>query len=415
MSKVAEDTEITVIGGGIMGLSTAYHLAKSGARVILVDMDKIAAGASGSNAGSISQGDPENSTVSSIFAGSYKMYRDWNESGELGYDFELSQVPALRCFTDEHVERMRYGIWKRRLATWEGEGLRLVRRSEWKISEPNISEGITWGIESKNTMINIFRVCRGLAGAAKRYGAKIFTYTEVKDIQIDGGKVQRVMTNRGTIRTRVVVNAAGSWAPMIGKMVGIDVPIVPAIGTALVTEPTPPITNHGRVIYEPIWFNPDQPFIASSKDPSQRLGVTTEIDRHSKEANYIIARSEHIVSLPPKGAKRSVEPETLRCIAESAIRVVPKLEDINIMRVYAGMRPVCEVDGYPILGEVEGVEGFVMAAGPWHNGMSYGPMCGKLISDLVRGERTSIPIEEFRLSRFVESDHFPYVHLFRWN
>jgi len=410
-----EETEVTVIGGGIMGLSTAYHLAKLGVKVILVDMDKIAAGASGSNAGSISKGDPESPMVSAIFAGSYKMYQDWNESGELGYDFELNPVPGLRCFTDEHVERMKYGMWKRRRELWKEDGLCLVRRSEWKIPEPNFAEDIRWGIESTNTMINIFRVCRGLAWAAKKYGAKILTYTEVKDVVVGSGKVQGVVTNGGEIKTKFVINAAGAWAPVIGRMVGIDIPILPVIGTALVTEPTPSITNHGRIIYEPVWFNPDQPFITNSKDPSQRLGISTEIDRHSKEDNYIIARSEHIVPLPERGAKRSVEPETLKCIAEGAIRLVPKLENINIMRVYAGMRPVCEVDGYPILGEVEGIEGFIVAAGPWHNGMSYGPMCGKLVSELITGEKTSIPIEEFSFSRFTKSGHFPYVHLFRWN
>ena len=66
------------------------------------------------------------------------------------------------------------------------------------------------------------------------------------------------------------------------------------------------------------------------------------------------------------------------------------------------MRPVCEVDGNPILGKVNGVEGFLMAAGSWHTGMSYGPMCGKLISELVRSGETSIPIKAFspmRLSK----------------
>jgi len=310
---------------------------------------------------------------------------------------------------------MKYGIWKRRLELWEEGGLSLVKRNEWEISEPNVAEDLMWGIEGTYTMINIFRVCRGLAWAAKKYGAKIFTHTEVKDIDVVDGKVRRVITNRGDINTEVVVNAAGSWAPVIGMMVGIGIPILPAIGTALVTEPTPPITSHGRVFYDPLWFNPDQPFIANNRDFCYSVRATTEIDRHSKEANYIIARSEHIVPLPPRGAKTNVEAETLRCIAESAIRVVPKLANINIMRAYAGMRPVCEVDGYPILGKVEGIEGFVLATGPWHNGMSYGPMCGKLISELIRGEKTSIPIEEFGFSRFVESGHFPYVHLFRGN
>jgi glycine/D-amino acid oxidase-like deaminating enzyme len=414
LRKLLEETDVTVVGGGILGLSTAYHLAKSGWNVALVEMDKIAACASGSNAGLIRKGDPVDPTDALIYGGSYKMYQGWNESGELGCDIELNEISVLRCLTDEHVERMQYGLWKRRRLVWEKEGLHPVKRGEWSISEPHVAEDITWGIETSSATINIFRVCRGLAYASEKHGAKIFPYTKVKDIGVKSGRVWTVVTDRGDIETDFVVNAAGAWAPLIGRMVGIEIPILPAIGTALVTEPTPPITRHRRLLYEPVWFNPDQPFAASSTDPCQRLGVTTEIDRHIKEDNYVIARSEHVVNLSLKGAKTRTEPETLKHIAASAIKVLPKLGDIQIIRAYAGMRPVCEVDGKPILGEVEDVDGFIMAAGPWHTGMSYGPMCGKLVSEIIEGKSTSIPIEELNYSRFVRLHHFPYVHQFRW-
>jgi glycine/D-amino acid oxidase-like deaminating enzyme len=394
------EAEVAVVGGGIMGLSAAYHLAKLGVSVVLVEMDKIAAGASGSNAGAIRGSDVENPTASPIYEASYKMYHDWNENGELGYDLEVSVVPVLRCFTEEHLEAMKRGLWKKRLEAWTGlEGLRVARRREWRIPEPNIAEDVTWGIESTNTMINLFRVTQGLARAAERNGARIITQTRVIGIEVKNGQVCGISTSRGKIRARFIVNAAGSWAPVIGRMVGLKIPIVPAIGTALVTEPTQLLTYHGRIVYDPLWFDPHHPYIPNSEDPCERLGVTTEIDRHSKEDNYILARSEHDVALPEEGAKTLVEPETLKCIAQSAIRIVPKLRNINIMRVYAGMRPVCQPDGNPILGKVEGVEGFIMAAGSWHTGMSYGPAMGKLVSEIVVGKKPSIPIDGLGFSR----------------
>jgi glycine/D-amino acid oxidase-like deaminating enzyme len=275
----------------------------------------------------------------------------------------------------------------------------VARRREWRIPEPNIAEDVTWGIESTNTMINLFRVTQGLARAAERNGARIITQTRVIGIEVKNGQVCGISTSRGKIRARFIVNAAGSWAPVIGRMVGLKIPIVPAIGTALVTEPTQLLTYHGRIVYDPLWFDPHHPYIPNSEDPCERLGVTTEIDRHSKEDNYILARSEHDVALPEEGAKTLVEPETLKCIAQSAIRIVPKLRNINIMRVYAGMRPVCQPDGNPILGKVEGVEGFIMAAGSWHTGMSYGPAMGKLVSEIVVGKKPSIPIDGLGFSR----------------
>ena len=393
------EAEVAVIGGGIMGLSAAYHLAKLGVNVVLVEMDKIAAGASGSNAGAIRGSDVENPAASPIYEASYKMYHDWNENGELGYDLEISVVPVLRCLTDQHIEAMKQGVWKKRQEAWTMERLRVARRREWMIPEPNIVEDVTCGIESTNTMINLFRVTQGLARAAECNGAKILTKTRVTGIDAKDGRVCGLSTSRGRIEARFIVNAAGSWASVIGRMVGLKIPIVPAIGTALVTEPTQPLTYHGRIVYDPLWFDPHRPCIPDSEDPCERLGVTTEIDRHTKEDNYILARSEHDVDLPEKGAKTLVEPETLKCIAQSAIRIVPKLRSINIMRVYAGMRPVCRPDGNPIIGKVESVEGFIMAAGSWHTGMSYGPATGKLVSEIIAGKKPSIPIDAFLMSR----------------
>ena len=179
------------------------------------------------------------------------------------------------------------------------------------------------------------------------------------------------------------------------------------------TEPTPSFTNHERIIYDPVWFNPDQPFNSNSQDQFQKLGITTEIDRHEEEGNYLIGRSEHIVTLPQRTAKIPIEPETIKHISKSAIQIVPKIKDIHVIRTYAGTRPVCEVDGKPIVGKVNNREGFIIATGLWHTGMSYGPMCGKLVSELIIYDETTIPIEKFEFSRFSEKYHFPYVHQFR--
>lgn len=407
-----KQTQVTVIGGGIIGLSAAYHLARTGFNVILIDQDRIGGGASGSNAGMIRQGDAVDPLDHDIYRGSYQWYQRWQESGELGYDIELGEITLLRCFSDQHVTAMKGGQWKHRLEGWEAGGLTMIPRSEWKITEPHLAPSITWGIETTSAKINIFRVTRGLAYATQQLGGVIFPFTEAQDIEIHQGKVYKVVTNRGEIQTDYVVNAAGGWAGHIGTFVDHTIPILPALGTGLATESIPPITYHERLIYEPLWFNPHQPFRPQSEDPCQRLGVTTEIDRHVTENNYIIARSEHVVPLPQHKTQVQPEPETVQCIAESAIRIVPQLANVHIIRAYAGLRPVCEVDGKPILCASDTVEGFIIAAGPWHTGMSYGPMCGQLVAELIADTPSSIPLHELHLSRFAEQDHFPYIHSF---
>ena len=115
MNVSKEETEVTVIGGGIFGLSTAYFLAKRGVDVILLEKDRIAGGASGSNAAVIEKGHlAEASKISEnlIQRESYKIYHDWNKTGEIKYDIELNDLPSLICFTEEHIESMKTGFWK---------------------------------------------------------------------------------------------------------------------------------------------------------------------------------------------------------------------------------------------------------------------------------------------------------------
>jgi glycine/D-amino acid oxidase-like deaminating enzyme len=407
-----KQTQVTIIGGGIMGLSAAYQLTQAGFKVVVIDQDRIGAGASGTNAGMIRKGDAVDPLDHEIYQGSYQLYQHWSESGELGYDIELGEITLLRCFTDEHVTAMGAGQWKHRLETWEAGGLTLIPRTEWEVAEPHIASSITWGIETTSAKINIFRVCRGLAYATRQLGGEICPFTEALGIDVHQGRVRKVRTNRGDIRTDFVINAAGGWAGHVGDFVNHAIPILPALGTGLATESIPAITQHERLIYDPLWFNPHQPFQPCSNDPCQRLGVTTEIDRHVTENNYIIARSEHVVPLPQHQTKVQPEPETVQCIAASAIRLVPRLANIHIIRVYAGLRPVCEVDGKPILCASDTVEGFIIAAGPWHTGMSYGPMCGQLVVELVADTPSSIPLHELHLARFANQDHFPYIHGF---
>lgn len=406
-------TEVTVIGGGILGLATTYHLAAAGWRVTLLEREKIAAGASGANASYIRKGDPVDPTDARLYAGSYALYRDWQARGTLGCDIELQEASVLRCFTDAHLQRMEAGLWQRRRRVWEREGLTPTPRRAWRLPEPHLADTVTWGIETTSAMINIFRVTHGLAWAAAQHGATIQTATTAHAIEVTQGRVARVHTDRGALETTYVVNAAGAWAPQIGRMVGLEIPIRPARGVALVTEPTPPLTTHRRIIYDPLWFNPDQPYIEESADPEQRLGVTTELDRHPTEENYVIARSERLIPLPARGTKTPADPETLTHIAAAAIRLVPPLADVHIIRAYAGLRPVCEVDGKPILGPVPGVDGFLLAAGPWHTGMSYGPMCGRLVAEIIDGKPPSIPLDDLAFTRFAQHQHFPYVHHFR--
>jgi sarcosine oxidase subunit beta len=406
MTNLAQ-TEVTVIGGGIFGLSAAYFLSKDGVNVILVERDRIGGGASNSNAGEISPGpSTPRSSEDHIMKESYEIYKHWNETRELKYDIELDEdVPVLACMRDEDF-KMASGQFIENLASSASSSV--LKRGEWQIPEPNLADEFTWGVETRLTRINILRVCQGLRWAAETYGANIQTHTTVTGIESSGGKIRKVITDKGAIKCEFVVNAAGAWAPVIGRMVGIDIPIAGAIGQILVTEPTQPLTNHLQVKHLPYWFQTDRPFIPYSGDPRKNLGIAGTVDYRPREANYTIGRVEHPVELDETKTKVDTEPEALKFVAQAAIELIPQIRCLNVIRVYAGLRPICEVDGKPILGKVDEIDGFFIAGGGWHSGMSLGPASGKMISELIREGETSIYIDEFNLSRFRNTHQFPY-------
>jgi sarcosine oxidase subunit beta len=403
MTGFDEEANVAIVGGGIFGLSIAYFLAKEGVDVILVEKDRIAGGASGCNTGVLEQErllKTGKTAEDLIKKGSREIYQKWEENGDLGYDIELRDVSSLLCFTGQHIKKMRSGVWKKRFKVWESLGLSPIKRNGWSINEPNISEDISWGMEGNYALINVLRVCHGLASMAVRYGARVLTHTTVTRIRIEAKKIRQVVTDRGRIQTQTVVNAAGAWAPKIGEMVGIAIPIIPTVGQVIVTEPTEPLTGHSIVEYQPIWFDPNKPFDSFSEDPRKRLGMSTELHYHSIDGNHLVGRCEHPLLSIPRRTKIDTDPESLKYIAQGAISLVPRIKAVNSIRYFAGLRPLCEVDRKPILGAVEGIDGFLIAGGGWHMGIDLGPMVGKLISELIREGRTSIPIEEFGFSRF---------------
>lgn len=403
MNGFNEEADVTIIGGGIFGLSTAYFLAKEGINVILVEKDKIAGGASGCNTGVLEQEKllrTGRTTEDLVKKGSRKIYQEWGSSGNLGCDIELRDVPSLLCFTDKHIKKMDSGVWKRRLEFWKSSDLDLAKRNDWRIKESNLSEAITWGVEGEYTLVNVLRVCLGLARMAARYGAKLLTYTSVVQIGMEARKIREVVTDKGRIQTETVVNAAGAWASEIGRMVGVDIPIIPTVGQVIVTEPTESLTGHDIVEYQPIWFDPNEPFDYLNKAPRKKLGISTDLHYHSLDGNHLLGRCEYPLCSIPQQTKIRTDPVPLSYIAKDAITLVPSIGAVHSIRYFAGLRPLCRVDKKPILSAVEGIDNFLVAGGGWHMGIDLGPMSGKLISELIKTGNTSIPLDEFNFSRF---------------
>ena len=389
MSKTAN---AVVIGGGVIGCSVAYYLAKKGMKVIVIEKTGgLCSGASGANQGAcpIQLFDPP---VFELARGSLKLYKNLSE--EIGYDIEYRETGCLLCSVDEG----QYPAMEQRAQTIRSRGInvRLIEGDRIRRLEPTIGNDVIVGIEEGETaIVNPFRVNYGLAHAAKKLGTEFLLSTEISEIETAKGKITSVVTEGGKIKTSFVVNAAGAWSPEIGKMVNLSIPVRPQRGQLIVTEPVPS-NRRWRYIMDAGYLTTafDIEAAKKTKDPRIKLGVAGSYVQENT-GNWTLGSSRDFT-----GYNNEVTRQTIRYLVKRVIKFMPNLKDVNFVRIFAGLRPFCYVDGLPILGKVDHPSGFVIATGHAGEGVATAPITGKLISELLTEDRTSMPIDAFAFSRF---------------
>jgi len=387
--------EVVVIGGGLIGSSAAYYLAKKGVKVTVIERrEGLCFGASGANQG----GCPFQiftSPVLELVNESLKLYKGLSD--ELDYDLEYQNSGSLICSVDEEqypAMESHYEIFRKK-----GLNVRLIEGEEIQELEPSLGKDVVVGVEEQYSgIVNPFKVTYGFARAARKMGAEFILSTEVKNIETNKGKITSVATDRGKIETNFVVNAAGAWSPDIGKMLGLTIPVRPQRGQIIVTESVP-LNKRWRYILDADYlttaFNAEK--IAKSKDPRIKLGIAGSYIQ-ANSGNWTVASSRDFT-----GYNNKVTMQTLSYIAKRIIKFMPKFADVNFIRAFAGFRPFCYVDGLPILSKVDNLLGFIIATGHAGEGVTLAPITGKLISELITENRTSIPIDAFAFSRFKDN------------
>jgi sarcosine oxidase subunit beta len=207
-----------------------------------------------------------------------------------------------------------------------------------------------------------------------------------------------VSTNRGQIETDIVVNAAGLNAPTIGKMVGVAIPIKPIRGQEVVTERVPPLIKCYFSSASTLRRKLAQ-FYQDHLQTFRSTGSTEIFGAHQTTSGNLLLGSTYEEVL---GSTRETTTKAIRGIVKNAVRILPALKRVHMIRAFAGFRPYSP-DGLPIVGKVDGIEGFLLACGHGGDGIALAPTIGELISDLIVDGKTSIPLEPFRLSRFARS------------
>jgi glycine/D-amino acid oxidase-like deaminating enzyme len=392
---VKKTADVVIIGGGVIGTSIAYYLSKKGIKPILIEKDDLASGSSGACDIDIILQSKNPGIHLQLAMESAKMYETLAD--ELDFDIEYETCGGMVLIEDEEQLKVMKDFVKRQKAI--GLQVKLLGLKEASEIQPGLSPNLVGSTYSpQDAHVNPMRLCQAFAKAAKRLGAEIYLNTGVLDIRVEKSKVKSVITNRGEIQTKVVINAAGVYAPMIGEMVGLSLPIKPRRGQIIVTEPVPKLVMADVLCakYIVAKYNPKN--LERSDNPETRLGVGLSLSQ-THDGQMLIGATREFV-----GYNKSTTHEALRAILRNATRLVPALKLIHAIRSFAGLRPYTP-DGLPLLGQVEGIQGFIMAAGHEGDGIALSPVTGKIISELIVDGKTFMDVTCLSPARFGSLTH----------
>lgn len=363
---------VVVLGGGVMGLSTAYHLAKQGVQdVVLVERGELGAGSTCKAAGGVRA---QFSDAVNIELGmrSLEVFRSFPELfdqdidlDECGYLFLLEREEDLRTF-ERNVELQRS----------MGLESRIISVEEAKELSPLIStEGLIAGVWSPEAgHCTPESVVQGYARAARALGVRIIRHCEVTDVVREGDTITSVETAQGSIATDTVVCCAGAWSRALGDMVGVDLPVDPVRRELLVTEPMPDLPAN-------VPFTID--FSTTMYFHREGPGLLVGMSNQDEEPGFSLEHTD----------------EWLEQVVEAAGRRVPVLEEVGMASRWAGLYEVTP-DHNALIGEAEGVSRFLYATGFSGHGFLQGPAVGQVMAELYLGQTPSVDVSALHGRRF---------------
>ena len=366
--------EVVVIGGGIMGASTAYHLAKRGCTdvVVLESAEMFGLGSTGLNAGGVRYqfATAVNIELSKLSFGMMERFAD-----EMDQEVSLRQCGYLFMLDREKdLEQMRKNV---ALQNSLGVPSRVIDVDEIARLAPEVQlDGIlggTWcpldGLVDPNGLL------QGYVSQARRLGATLLTKAPATGIDIAGGKVTGVATKDGRIATSNVVIAAGPWSGLVGDLAGIDLPVEPIKRQIAVTSEIPNL-------------RPDFPFV---------IDFSKSLYFH-REGRGILTGKSNVDQ--EAGFDTTVDEEWRLRHLEEAMERLPLLGDAEISAEWAGLYEVTP-DDQPILGKLPQVDGLFSCAGFSGHGLMHGPAAGLLLAEeILDGRAHTVDIDPLRYARF---------------
>lgn len=388
---IIQHRDVVVIGGGIMGAAIAYYGAKAGLDLTVLEKGELASGTSSRCDGNILAIDKDPGFDSQMSLKSQQLVHQLSKELELSFEYR-NPGSILVCENDSEMEAAKKWVESQQAA---GLDFKMLDREDLRNESKYFADDLYGGLECKtDSTVNPYMLTFSMFHSAQKLGAKIHTNTEVK--QVTRNKVSgqfTIETDNGSFTANKVVNTGGVWAPKIGEMVGLEIPIVPRKGQLIVASRQQPVglrkvMEFGYLISK---FGGTR-----SVDPlTEKYGVALVFEP-TESQNFLIGSSRQF-----SGFDTKVDYEVTKYIAKRAVRFYPKIADMTVIRTYAGLRPWTE-DHLPIISRAEEIPGYFIAAGHEGDGISLAAVTGKLIEEMINEKETCIPIEPLRLSRFKE-------------
>jgi sarcosine oxidase subunit beta len=367
--------DIVIVGGGVMGASAAYHLAKCGVKnVVLLEKEEFfGTGATGRCAGGVRyQFSTEINVKLSIE--SLPMIERFKE--EIGQDVNYHKCGYLLIATNEKdAAAFRHNV---ELQNSLGVQTHLLSGDEVRARLPlmKFEDAICGTFNPKDGVVDPNSVVAGYISAAQKLGVKAIIGAEVTGIRVGGDRVEAVEINQGVIQTRKVLNAAGPWSGLIGQMAGVQIPVVPIRRQWFTTNALKEIPKDFPFVIDfaqSLYFHPEgEGLLVGMSNQNEKPGFDQNVDEEFEFVNL-----------------------------EAAIERMPLLERASRASHWAGLYEVTP-DAHPIFGGCH-LDGYTICTGFSGHGFMHGPVAGKLMTEyILDGKFSTLDVSMLDLARFEE-------------
>lgn len=415
-----DSVDVAVIGGGIAGTSAALNLAEKGLRVALIEKGAIGGEQSSRNWGWCRQQGRDSREIPLI----KRSLAEWDGlAARTGRDLGFRRTGVI-WVTDDPAQMGTWEGWAEQARAHQIDS-RLLTRAEVAARLPQAKAAWIGGIETPSDgRAEPAMAAPAIAEGVRARGGAVLTGCAVRGLETEAGAVSAVVTERGRIRTRHVLLAAGAWSNLFLRRHGLSMPQLCVKASVLRTDPAPAVTDGGvgapdfslrrredggysLALGGGVTFDlvPDAlrhmraywpAFMAERKEMKLRFGVPF--------FRALFQRSDwSLEGTSPFEATRTLDPAPDDRVLDSALaalkRAFPVLSDATVAQRWAGMIDVTP-DAVPAIGPIERLPGLYVATGFSGHGFGIGPGAGRLAADLVAGDAPIVDPAPFRFSRF---------------